>query len=34
MEAKDRKDMNPEYTWDLTPVFADEAAWQTAFIQA
>ena len=30
MEAKKRCDMNPEYTWDLRPIFPDEAAWREA----
>ncbi len=26
---KERKDMDPQYMWDLTPVYADDAAWET-----
>ena len=28
MELKKRSEMNPENTWDLSPVFPDEAAWR------
>ena len=31
MELKSRKDMNPEFMWDLSHIFADEKAWETAF---
>ena len=24
---KERKDMDPRYEWDLTTLFADDAAW-------
>ena len=34
MEAKCRKDMDPRFMWDLTPVFADETAWQSAYAGA
>ena len=26
-----RRDVNPDDTWDLTPLFADAAAWETGF---
>lgn len=28
MELKARKDMNPDFTWDLTPIFPDKDAWE------
>lgn len=28
---KERKDMDPRYEWDLTTLFADDAAWEKAF---
>ncbi len=28
---KERKDMDPQYTWDLTGMYADDAAWEEAF---
>ena len=28
MELKDRRDMNPLDTWDLTPIYASDAAWE------
>ena len=31
MELKLRKDMNPEFQWDVSHIFADSAAWETAF---
>ena len=34
MEAKQRRDMNPEFTWDLTPVFKDVEAWKAAYARA
>ena len=34
MESKRRRDMNPEYLWDLTPIFPDRAAWQAAYAEA
>ncbi len=34
MSAKPRKDMNPEYLWDLTPIFKDAEAWNAAFDEA
>ena len=30
---RDRKDMNPAYMWDLSPLFADDGAWEKAFGQ-
>lgn len=29
-EVKERKDIEEQYKWDLTPVFADDAAWEEA----
>ncbi|MBR1821430.1 MAG: oligoendopeptidase F [Clostridia bacterium] len=34
MESKLRRDMNPEFTWDLTPVFKDVNAWEAAYAEA
>lgn len=31
MNAKPRKDMNPVFTWDLTPIFESADAWKEAF---
>ena len=31
MELKLRKDMNPEFQWDVSHIFADSTAWETAF---
>ena len=31
MELKLRKDMNPEFQWDVSHIFADAEAWETAF---
>ena len=28
MELKDRREMNPRDTWDLTPIYPDGAAWE------
>lgn len=28
MELKDRREMNPRDTWDLTPIYPDDAAWE------
>ena len=28
---KNRKDMNPEYCWDLSHIYADKTAWEQAF---
>lgn len=33
MEAKLRSEMNPEYMWDLTPVFESDDAWRAALAQ-
>ena len=34
MEIKTRSEMNPETTWDLTPIFPNEDAWREALSQA
>lgn len=34
MEAKLRKDMNPDFQWDLTPIFESDNAWQAAYAKA
>ena len=34
MEVKARSEMNPAFTWDLTPIFADGAAWKAAYAKA
>ncbi len=34
MNAKPRRDMNPEYMWDLTPIFESADAWRKAFDEA
>ena len=31
MELKLRKDMNPEFQWDVSHIFADANAWEAAF---
>ena len=31
---KERKDMDPKFTWDLSRMFADDAAWEKAFENA
>ena len=31
MELKSRKDMNPEFQWDVSHIYADENAWDAAF---
>ena len=31
MELKSRKDMNPEFMWDVSHIFADAVAWEAAF---
>ncbi len=28
MEYKNRADMDPQYTWDLTPIYASKASWE------
>ena len=28
MELKDRREMNPRDTWDLTPIYPNDAAWE------
>jgi oligoendopeptidase F len=34
MELKSRKDMNPEYMWDFTHIYADKNAWEAALKEA
>lgn len=34
MSAKLRKDMDPAFTWDLTPIFKDADAWKAAYAEA
>ena len=34
MNAKPRKDMNPEFMWDLTPIFKDASEWRDAYDEA
>ncbi|MBR0144018.1 MAG: oligoendopeptidase F [Clostridia bacterium] len=34
MELKARKDMDPAFQWDLSPIFPDKAAWETAYAEA
>jgi len=34
MELKKRADMDPRYTWDLTPVFESDEAWEAALKEA
>lgn len=34
MESRRRSEMNPEYLWDLTPIYPDREAWEAAFVQA
>ena len=34
MELKKRNDMNPDYQWDLTPIFEDAEAWRAALADA
>ena len=34
MELKKRTDMNPDYQWDLTPIFEDAEAWRAALADA
>jgi oligoendopeptidase F len=29
----ERKDVDPKYTWDLTPIFPDDAAWEAAYTE-
>ena len=31
MELKLRKDMNPDFMWDVSHIFSDSAAWEAAF---
>ena len=34
MENKPRSAMDPEFMWDLTPIYESDAAWEEAFAQA
>lgn len=34
MEAKSRKEMNPEYMWDLKPIYENDDAWRAALKDA
>jgi len=34
MELKNRADMETKYTWDLTPIFEDDAHWEAALKEA
>ena len=34
MEVKARREMDANFQWDLTPIFADEAAWRAAYAEA
>ena len=34
MELKNRADMDPKYTWDLTPIYESDAAWEDALKNA
>ena len=34
MSEKRRSDMNPEFMWDLTPIFKDDDAWRAALSEA
>lgn len=34
MELKTRAEMNPAYTWDLTPIFENDEAWEKALAEA
>lgn len=34
MELKTRREMNPDFQWNLTDIFASEAAWQAAYAKA
>ena len=31
---KSRKEMNPEFTWDFTHIYADNKAWESALAEA
>lgn len=31
MQSKPRREMNPDYMWDLTPIFKDIEAWKAAY---
>ena len=34
MQIKKRSEVNPEFTWDLSPIFECDAAWQAAYEEA
>ena len=34
MESKRRQDMNPEYMWDLSPIYESDDAWKAALNEA
>ena len=34
MEVKLRKEMDPKYQWDLTPIYESEAAWEADYAKA
>mgnify|MGYP001623384282 CR=1 FL=1 len=34
MELKNRTDMDSTYQWDLSPIFADQKEWETAYTAA
>lgn len=34
MELKNRNELDPAFQWDLTPIFADRAAWEAAYRDA
>jgi len=33
MELKNRKEMDPQFQWDISHIFADKAAWETALAE-
>jgi len=34
MDSRQRRDMNPDYLWDLTPIFENIDAWRDAYARA
>ncbi len=34
MEYKARRDMDPRFTWDMSHIFRDKAAWESAYTEA
>src|SRR5699024_9822901 len=34
MELKNRKDMDPSFLWDFTPIFPSREAWESAYQEA